>query len=175
MAGGGGNKKRYQHCSDSSGTILYLRDLQGHSERSLSDPSSQDKVIIPDGFFKYIHHVGCATNLHSIPNSGLISRGQNLSNRQTVFFLLVDPMNKNHKDPDVIDLSIPRRAQYLHEAWKRHQKHGVLGRHQICPKDRKKVLSNAIERHHLLRYTPSLLYHQSCSDVNWRNHLRKSI
>ena len=27
----------------------------------------------------------------------------------------------NHKDPDVIDLSELRRAQYLHNAWKRHQ------------------------------------------------------
>ena len=30
-------------------------------------------------------------------------------------------MDKNHKDPGVIDLSVPRRAQYLHKAWKRHQ------------------------------------------------------
>ena len=30
MAGGGGNKKRYQCCTDSSGIILYLRALQGH-------------------------------------------------------------------------------------------------------------------------------------------------
>ena len=30
-------------------------------------------------------------------------------------------MDKNHKDPDVIDLSVPRHAQYLHNAWKRHQ------------------------------------------------------
>ena len=30
-------------------------------------------------------------------------------------------MDKNHKDPDVIDLSVLRRAQYLHKAWKRHQ------------------------------------------------------
>ena len=44
-----------------------------------------------------------------------------MSNRQTVFFLLVDPMDKNHKDPDTIDLNVPRRAQYLHKAWKRHQ------------------------------------------------------
>ena len=41
--------------------------------------------------------------------------------RQTVFFLPVDPTDKNHKDPDVIDLSVPRHAQYLHKAWKRHQ------------------------------------------------------
>ena len=87
MAGGGGNKKRFQYCTDSSGTILYLRALQGHSGRNLIDPSSQDNVVIPDGFFKYIYHVGCANNLHSIINSGLIPGGQNLSNRQTVFIL----------------------------------------------------------------------------------------
>ena len=54
MAGGGGQKKRFQNCSDSLGTILYLRALQGHSGRSLIDPTLQDNVIIPDGFFKYI-------------------------------------------------------------------------------------------------------------------------
>ena len=73
MAGGGGNKKRFQYCTDSSRQeILYLRALQGHSGRSFSDPSLQDNVVIPDGFFKYIYHVGCAINLHSIINSGLI-------------------------------------------------------------------------------------------------------
>ena len=30
-------------------------------------------------------------------------------------------MDKSHKDPDVIDLSVPRHAQYLQNAWKRHQ------------------------------------------------------
>ena len=38
-----------------------------------------------------------------------------------MFFLPVDPRDKNHKDPDTIELSVPRHAQYLHEAWKRHQ------------------------------------------------------
>ena len=38
MAGGGGNKKRYQYCTDSSGIILYLRALQGHSGRNLLIP-----------------------------------------------------------------------------------------------------------------------------------------
>ena len=118
---GGGEKKRFHCCSDSSGTILYFRALQGHSGRSLIDPSLQDNVIIPDGFFKYIYHVGCAINLHSIINSGLILGGQNLSNRQTVFFLPVDPMIKEHKDPDTIDLEAPSLAQYMHKAWKKHQ------------------------------------------------------
>ena len=122
MAGGGGNKKRFQYCTDSSGQeILYLRAFQRYSGRNPIDPSLQDNVIIPDGFFKYTYHVGCAINLHSIISSGLISGGQILSNRQTVFFLLVDPMDKEHKDPDTIDLGAPRRAQYKHEAWKKHQ------------------------------------------------------
>ena len=56
-----------------------------------------------------------------------------LSNRQTVFFLPVDPTDKNHKDPDVIDLSVPRLAQYMHKAWKKTSKYGVLGRHQTLP------------------------------------------
>ena len=50
-----------------------------------------------------------------------IPGGQNSSKRQAVFFLAVDPMDKSHKDPDVIDLNVPRHAQYLQKAWKRHQ------------------------------------------------------
>ena len=44
-----------------------------------------------------------------------------MSKRQTVFFLPVDPRDENHNDPDTIDLSVPRHAQYLHKVWKRHQ------------------------------------------------------
>ena len=100
---------------------MYLRALQGHSGRSLIYPTLLDNVVFPDGFFKYIYHVGCAINSHSFINSGLIFGGQNSSKRQTVFFLPVDLMDKNHKDPDTIDLSVPRHAQHLHKAWKRHQ------------------------------------------------------
>ena len=92
LAGGGGNKKRYQYCTDSSGTIVYLRALQGHSGGNLIDPSSQDNVLIPNDFFENIYHFGCAVNLHSIMNSGLIPGGHNLSKRQTVFFTSVDPI-----------------------------------------------------------------------------------
>ena len=92
MAGGGGNKKRFQFCTDPSGQeILYLRALHGHSGRNPIDPSLQDNVLIPDNFFEYIYHIGCAINLHSITNSGLKPGGQNLSKRQTVFFTSVDP------------------------------------------------------------------------------------
>ena len=117
----GGAKRRFQYCIDDSGTIVYFRALQGHSGRNLIDPSLQDNVVIPSNFFQHIYHVGCAFNFHSIINSGLIPGGQNSSKRQTVFFLLVDPRDKDHRDPETIDLNVPRRAQYLHSAWKKHQ------------------------------------------------------
>ena len=122
MAGGGGNEKRFQYCSDPSGQeILYLRPLQGHSGRNLIDPSLQDSVLVPNDFFEYIYHLGCAINLHSIMNSGLIAGGQNLSKRQTVFFTSVDLMNKEHKDPKNINLEAPRLAWYKQKKWNIHQ------------------------------------------------------
>ena len=121
LAAGGGAKRKFQYCTDDSGIIIYFRALQGHSGRNLIDPSLQDSVVIPSGFFQHIYHIGCAFNLHSIINSGLIPGGQNSSKRQTVFFLPVDPRDKRHTDPDEIDLNVPRRAQYLHNSWKKHQ------------------------------------------------------
>ena len=91
------------------------------SGRNLFDPSLQENVVIPDGFFKYIYHIGCAINLRSIMHSGLIPGGQILSKRQTVFFTSVDPTNKEHKDPDTIDLGAPRLAWYMHKARKKYQ------------------------------------------------------
>ena len=77
--------------------------------------------MIGTGIFLYIYHVGSTFNLHSIISNGLIPGGQNLSRRQSVFFLPIDPRKEDHKDPEYIDVSAPRLARYLHNAWKRHQ------------------------------------------------------
>ena len=121
LAAGGGSKRRYQYFSDYLGAILYLRALQGHSGSNLIDPMLQDNVVIGTEIFPYIYHVGCTFNLHSVINNGLVPGGQNLSRRQTVFFLPVDPRNESHRDPEYIGFSEPRLARYLHGAWKRHQ------------------------------------------------------
>ena len=76
IAAGGGSKRRYQYCSDDSGRIRHLRALQGHSGSNLIDPTLQDNVVIGTGIFHYIYHIGCAFNLHSIINNGLIPGGQ---------------------------------------------------------------------------------------------------
>ena len=58
MARVGGNKTRFQYCTDPSGQeILYLRALQGHSGRNSIDPELQDNVLIPNDFFEYTSDV----------------------------------------------------------------------------------------------------------------------
>ena len=121
-AGGGGNKKRFQYCTDPSGQeILYFRALQGQTGRNPIDPTLQDNVLIPNTFFEYNYHIGCAINLHSITKPGLTAGGQNSSSeRDTVFFTAVNPMNQDHRDPQELDLTKPRLASYK-QKWKRHQ------------------------------------------------------
>ena len=75
MAEGGRNKKRYQYCTDSSGEIFTSELFKVIQDAVLL--ILHYKTMIPDDFFKYIYHVGCAINLHSIINSGLIPGGQN--------------------------------------------------------------------------------------------------
>ena len=121
LAAGGGPKRRYQYCSDYLGSIIYLRALQGHSGDSIIDLAMQDHVLIAPGVFPYIYHVGSNFNISSILSNGLIPGGQNLSRRQSVFFLPVDPRDENHRDPENIDYSVPRHARYVQNTWKRHQ------------------------------------------------------
>ena len=87
----GGNKKIFQYCIDPSGAILYLRALQGHSGRNPIVPSLQVNALIPDDFFEYIYHIGCAINLHSITKSGLIPGGQNFEQETDSILSACDP------------------------------------------------------------------------------------
>ena len=155
LSAGVGAKRRYQYCTDISGTIIYFRALQEHSGRNLIDPSLQDNVTIQSGFFQHIYHIGCAFNLHSIINNGLIPGGQNSSKRQTVFFLPIDPRDKGHQDPAKIDFNEPRRAQYLHSAWKKHQDAVFWVDFNLAIQKRIDILSDSIECNH-----PSKKYFQ---------------
>ena len=154
---------------DISRIIVYLRALGGHSGRNLIDPSFQDNVIIQRGFFQHIYHIGCAFNLHSIINNGLIPGGQDSSRRQTVFFLPIDPRDKGHQDPEHIDFSVPRRARYVHSAWKKHQDAVFWVDINLAIREGLtfyQTRSNAII---LPRNTSSLLYSKSCEIENWRS------
>ena len=85
-----------EETRNDASTVLILQEQLCISElfkdiQDAIDPSSQDNLIIQSNFFQYMYHVGCAINVHSNISSGQIPGGQNLSNRQTVFFLPVDP------------------------------------------------------------------------------------
>ena len=119
---GGGQKKRFQYCTDSIGEeTLYFRAIRGHSGENPVDPSLQHNVLIPDNFFEYIYHVGCYSNLHSVITSGLIAGGKNSSrDRQTVFFTAVYPLATRCQEQKEVDLTKPRFAAYKQQ-WKVHQ------------------------------------------------------
>ena len=93
-----------------------------------------------------------------------------MSNRQTVFFLLVDPMDKNRKDPDTIDLEAPRLAQYMHKARKKHK-------NTVYWVDINFALKKGLKFYQTRSNakTPSLLYSESCSDGIWRSHILEGI
>ena len=114
-------RNKFEHSQQKCGTV----ELQEAEASNSSSPSSsrsfrtqslwsfiQGQCIKSEQFLRVHCHNGCAINLHSITNSGLIPGGQILSKRQTVFFTSLDPMNKEHKDPDTVDLKAPRLAQY---------------------------------------------------------------
>ena len=104
-------------------------------------------MLIPDNFFEYTCHIGCAISLHSNTNSGLIPGGQNSSReRQTVFFTAVNPVVKGHRDPHELDLTKPRLASYKQKKWTRHQDTVYWVDIQLA--QRREVLSDSIERHH---------------------------
>ena len=86
------------------------RPRQQEKYQCCTDPSRQEILLSPSSSRSFKTHIGCAINLNSVVNSRLIPGRQNLSQRQTVFFTSVDPMNKEHRDPDEINLNAPRLA-----------------------------------------------------------------
>ena len=75
----------------------------------------------------------------------------------------IDPRDKGHKDPEIKDLNVPRRAQYLQSAWKKHQDAVFWVDVDLAiRKGLTNILSNSIECNHPSRNTSSFLYSKSC-------------
>ena len=149
MAGGGGHKKRFS-------IVLILQEQFCTSELS---KVTQDVILL-------IIHYKTMSIFRTVSSSTFI-----MSDVQSIYIPSSDPMDKEHKYPDTIDMEAPRLAQYMHKA----SKHCVLGRPQSCSEERIEVLSGTIERYHSSRNSPSLLYPESCSDGTWISHFRESI
>ena len=156
--------------------------------RSNSFPPSSSRSFRTQSYWSFITgqcgdseqllpaHLSCrmCNQVTFIINSGLIPGGQNLSKRQTIFFLPVNPMDKNHKDPDTIDLNALRHAQDMFKAWKKHQ-------NTVYWVDINLALKKGL-KFYQTRSKAIILYHTfpaycigKPSDTKWRNHVRKSI
>ena len=160
LAAGGGSKRKYQYCSDNLGSIIYLRALQGHTGSNLIDPL-QDNVLIRLGICPYIYHVGSNFNLHSIISNGLIPGGQNLSRRQTVFFLPVEPRKERSQGSRVYRLLCTASRTILAKCMEETSRYGILGRYRSWNQRRINVLSDKIERNYSSRNTSSPLHCKS--------------
>ena len=83
--------------------------------------------------------------------------------------------DKDHEDPEHIDFSVPRRAQHLHSAWKKHQDAVFWVDIDLAIKKRIDILSSTIECNYPSRCTSSLLYSKSCEIEKWREIVWKAI
>ena len=136
--GGGGAKKRFQHClkPNSSNQLLYLRAIQGQSGENAADPEVQDNVLLSKLFTEYIFHVGNATELNSIIRNGLIPWGKR--GRQAVFFSTVSPMEDVFglgETPGV--LTKPRIAP--------HKKYGMLVQFEARSRERLAIFTRHMQ------------------------------
>ena len=74
----------------------------------------------------HLSHRMC--NHFTLHHEFMIDAGRHmLSKRQTVFSTSVDPKNKEHRHPEVIDLDAPCLVRYKQKTWKKHEKIRCIG------------------------------------------------
>ena len=148
---------------------FYLRALLGQDAIPLIQHSKDN--VFSEQFLRV--HLSCRmcnqfTYHHKFR---IVPGGQHLSDRQTVFCTSVDPMNKELRDPNIIDLEAPRLAWYK-QKWKNHQNTVYWVDIKLAEKKGFKFYQTRSDAIILLRHSPSLLYPESDHDGNERNHLR---
>ena len=119
----GETRKCFQYCTDPSRQEFFISELFKVIQDAISLIFHYRTMFLFRTILSstFINRIGCAINLESIMNSGLIPGGQFEQGKTDSIFLLVDLMNKEHKDLETIDLKAPRLARYLQTAWKKHQ------------------------------------------------------
>ena len=140
--------------------------LQGHSGNNLIDPTLQDNVLIGAGIFLFTFTtLDAHSNFILLSTIGLVPGGQNLSRRQTVFFLPFDPRDESHRDPERINFSVRRLATIHAPVHGRGIKTRYFwGRYWSCDQRRIDILSNTIECNNSSRNTSSPLYFPKLKD-----------
>ena len=152
--------------SDPSGQeILYRRALQGHSGRNPIDPSLQDNVLI-----RTISSSTCIIlDVQSLQPPSQIQdwqrKGQKFEQKTDGILHVCGSYEQGTQRSAGAWLDRTTSCMVQAEKVEETSKHGVLGRHQTCSKE--KVCN------HPSRHTSSLSYPESYYDGNWRNHIRE--
>ena len=177
MAKGGGNMKRFQYWTDPSGQEI--NSLSPSSSRSFRTQSHWS-FITGQSFnskqFLRVHLSHRMCDQFTLHHEFRIDTRRTKNLEKTDGILHVCGSFEQRKQRSGCNLPGSTASCLVpSEEAEETSKHGVLGRHQTCSKERIEVLSDAIERSHPLRHAPSLLYPESYYDGNWRNHIRESI
>ena len=149
-----------------SSTVLILQEQLCISELFRDIKYSTGQCCYFEQLLRVHYHVGCAFNLHSIINSGLLPGGQSLSKRQLILWTKSQGSWWCRLECTA-SCTIP--AQRMEETSRRRR----LGRHQSCYWERIEILSDSIKCDHPSRNTSSLLYSESCEDGNWESYTKK--
>ena len=133
------------------GTSLYLRALQVHSWCNLIGPSLQGQCI-NSGRFLQVHLSHRMCNQFYTPSwiQDWYQEDKNWAIDRRYSFTSVEPMNKEHRNPNKIDLEAPRLAWYHQKMWKKHQNTLYWVDINLASEERIQVLSDTIERHQLI-------------------------
>ena len=176
VAKGGGYKKRFQYCTDLSGT---RNSLSPSSSRSFRTQSHW--LFIPEcgnsGQFLRLHLSNGVCNQFTLhhkfrTDTGRTKIGQGKTD-SVLYGCECFEQGTQRSVWNWFDRTTSCMVQ--EEKMEKTPRHGVLGRYTTCSAERIEVLSNKIERNHPLRHTPSLLYPEGFHDGNWWNHSRESI
>ena len=121
LAAGGGTKKRYQYCTDVSGIIIFPSSWRKFRTRShwsfITRQCCNSARILPS----CLPHWMCVLIfIRSSTMDWYLEVRIQARDRRYSFCLLI-PERERHEGPAKIDFTVPRRAQYLHNAWKKHQ------------------------------------------------------
>ena len=107
----GSSKTRFEYCTDSKNSLLYLRAIQGHTGGHIIVPELMNHLEIPYNWREFVFHRGCSFNMKSILETGLIAGGkERKEGRQTISFTLPNPFAENSDEEGT-------KAHY-HSNWK---------------------------------------------------------
>ena len=150
----GTNKTRFQHCTNSNNSPLYVRAIQVHSGGELIAPDLMNHVAMPLRCEEFLYHSENSCTVNSFLQ-GLIEGAKDTEEgRQTVFFTSSEPFGDEAEEEYDDELSRPRKVHYKNKSKVSHDAvcWDNLGKRT---RERIAILADKVSRHSPLRLSAS--------------------